>query len=113
MNFVFSTNSFWLGQVDFQSRDLLVAAVAIGLGINILYALFTSNRRCYELSSVQSMERNFGRLTTQLILFFLGGLCVMMGAFLVAQTTIHRKNMATDSVNVSELPLVGMNASSR
>ena len=113
MEYVMSSNMLWLGQVDFQSRDLLVAAVAIGLGVNILYAVFTNNRRCYELSSVQSMERSFGRAATQTILFCLGGLCVMMGAYLVVQSSGYRRNISIDPVADTDLPLVGMSASSR
>ena len=78
----------------FQSRDLLVATVAFGLGINIIYAVLTNNERCYRLSSVKMMERSFGRNMTRCLLFSVGGLCVLMGGYLVLQATGSRNKSA-------------------
>ncbi len=78
----------------FQSRDLLVATIAVGLGINIIYAVLTNNERCYRLSSVKMMERSFGRNMTRCLLFSLGGLCVFMGGYLVLQAANSRNKSA-------------------
>lgn len=90
---MFSENSLILfAQYNhLQSRDLLVATVAIGLGINIFYAVITNNRRCYSLGSVRMMERNFGRVTTQVILFVIGGVCLVLGAHLIIKANSNRK----------------------
>ena len=73
-----------------QPRDLLVAIVAIGLGLNIVYTAIYNSERCFQSSTVQMLERNFGRENARIILVGLGLLCVFLGFYLVAQTTIRR-----------------------
>lgn len=68
------------------SRDILVAIIAIGLGLNICYAALTDNARCFELASVRAIERNLGRSQAKFILVGIGTLCVFLGALLVAQS---------------------------
>ena len=113
MELAFFCQPIWLAQVDIQSRDLLVAVVAIGLGINIVYAVLTNNRRCYELTSVKTLEKTVGKLPAQLILCGVGGICLLMGGFLISQSFGHRKNVATDSADEVHLPMVGMSSNSR
>ena len=67
------------------SRDILVAVIAIGLGLNICYAALTENTRCFDLSSVRAIERNFGRGRAQFFLIGVGTFCIFLGALLFAQ----------------------------
>ena len=93
-DFCFLYDSLYLAQsTDFQMRDLLVAMVSIGLGLNILYAVYSENGRCYELGSVRMLERSFGRTNTRIILCFVGGLCLLMGAYLVGQSVTNNRKL--------------------
>lgn len=79
-----------------QPRDLFVALVAIGLGLKIIYTVLCSSEKCFELSTVRMMERNFGRSNARLILICLGSLCVVMGIYIAAQASI-RKSVTRNS----------------
>ena len=92
------TESWLIAQsTDFAMRDLLVAFVSIGLGLNILYAVYTENGRCYQLGSVRMLERNFGRTNTRIILYCIGGLCLIMGAYLVSQAAGGQRKVVKTS----------------
>ena len=73
-----------------QPRDLFVALVAIGLGLNIIYTVLFRKERCFEIATVQMMERNFGRGNARLILICLGSLCVVLGVYLAAQASLRK-----------------------
>ncbi len=90
-----------------QPRDLLVALVAIGLGINIVYAAITENARCFELASVRMLERNVGRSQARYILIGVGSLCLFMGAWLVFQS-MGRKSPSRQGAIQSARALVGI-----
>ncbi len=95
--FCFFTDSLGLAQAtDFQMRDLMVALISIGLGLNILYAVYSENGRCYELGSVRMLERKFGRSIARIILCCVGGVCLLMGAYLVGQASNDRKIVKTN-----------------
>lgn len=82
------------------ARDWLVALVALGLGINIVYAVLTENDRCFELASIRALERRLGRMATRWILFGLGGLCILMAAYLIVPK--FWKPRAGVSINTSQ-----------
>ena len=81
-----------------QPRDLFVAMVAIGLGLNIVYTAVYNSEKCFQLSTVQMMERNFGRENARFILIGLGSFCVVLGIYLIAQSASRR----TVAQNLSE-----------
>lgn len=73
-----------------QIRDLLVAVVAIGLGLSIFYVTLANYSKCVDLGSVRMVEQHFGRTTARMILLSIGGLCLVMGVYLVGQA-MNRK----------------------
>ena len=80
-----------------QTRDLLVTLIAIGLGLNIVHAAVFNYSKCMELGSVQTMDASLGRPATRIILYCIGGLCLLMGVYLVGQATLQRKTASSDS----------------
>lgn len=74
-----------------QCRDLLVAFVAIGLGLSIFYVTMTNYSRCIDLGSVRMIEQHFGRSTARTLLYLIGSLCLFMGLYLLAQVSLNRK----------------------
>ena len=87
---VFNEMLLFAEQVVNQPRDLVVALVAIGLGVNIIYTVLYNSERCFQLSTVQMMERNFGRNNAMLIVIGLGSLCIVMGLYLIANSTLRK-----------------------
>lgn len=83
------------------SRDILVAIIAFGLGLNIFYAALTDNARCFELATVRTIERHFGRSPARFFLVGIGSVCVFLGAFLVAQSTDRKSEVVqSETLNV-------------
>lgn len=74
-----------------QSRDLLVAVVALGLGLSIFYVTLANYSKCLDLGTVRMIEQQFGRTTTRMLLLSIGGLCLVMGVYLAGQATLNRK----------------------
>ena len=95
-------------QVVNQPRDLVVALVAIGLGVNIIYTVLYNSERCFQLSTVQMMERNFGRNNAMLIVIGLGSLCIVMGLYLIANSTLRKATAANRGTGVSVMPFAGI-----
>lgn len=90
-----------------QPRDLVVAVVAIGLGVNIIYTVICNRERCFQLSTVQMMEKNFGRGSATWILIGLGSLCVVLGIYLVANSTIRKSTAGHMGLVVPAIPIAG------
>lgn len=90
-----------------QARDLLVAVIAVGLGVSIIYASLTGNQRCFELGTVRSLERLFGKSAAPWILVAIGAGCLIIGAWLVVQSTTRRPFLGNDNrgTTVGLLPL--------
>ena len=89
-----------------QPRDLFVALVAIGLGLNIIYTVICNSERCFQLSTVQMMERNFGRHNAKLMIIGLGSLCVVIGIYLAAQSSL-RKVSSNSGFGMVPAPVAG------
>jgi len=87
-----------------QSRDLVVALIAIGLGINIIYSVQCKRERCFQLSSVRMVERNLGRRSATLMLYGLGSLCVLLGIYLIADSSLRKG--ASSSIGNGTVPPV-------
>ena len=86
-------------QLENHPRDLLVAVIAIGLGLSICHSVFTNNSRCFELGTVKTLDRAMGRTNTRMVLYGLGGLCFLMGIYLIAQVTVDRKYKSAGPTN--------------
>ena len=84
-------NGCLIGQTDYQMRDLLVALVSMGLGMCILHAVYTENARCHQLGSVRVLEGSLGRTNARIVLYCIGGLCLLMGSYLLYQASFQQR----------------------
>ncbi len=77
-------------QNDMYHRDLLVAAIATVLGLNIIYLAAINNSWVFELGTVSTLERHFGRQPARLILASLGTTLVFLGIYLCTSSGVRR-----------------------
>ena len=70
-------------QNDMYQRDLLVAAIAVCLGLNLFYAALTNNQWMFELGSVSALNDTIGRTKTRFVIAFVGTSMIAVGGHLV------------------------------
>lgn len=80
-------------QNEMYQRDLLVAAIAACLGLNLIYAAVTDNDWTFQLGSVSSLEKTIGRTMTRLVVAFVGTSLIGVGAHLVAASRMPEKSL--------------------
>ena len=80
-------------QHEMYQRDLLVAAIAACLGLNLIYAAVTDNDWTFQLGSVSSLENVIGRTKTRLVIAFVGTSLIGVGAHLVAASRMPEKSL--------------------
>lgn len=83
-------------QNEMYQRDLLVAAISVCLGLNLIYAAATNNDWTFQLGSIASLEEAIGRTKTRLVIAFVGTSLLGLGAHLVAASRTPEKSLNRD-----------------
>ena len=87
-----------------DERDLLVAFISTGLGVTMIYAIFSNPDWLFRLRTPRMLERNLGRPRAKLVLGGVGAILILMGAHLAAgpwiQPTSRTVNPAPSPVDL-------------
>ncbi|MEM7455629.1 MAG: hypothetical protein AAF456_14850 [Planctomycetota bacterium] len=74
------------------ARDLLVAAVAIGLGTVLLFSALTNHSRTFEMRTPHYLAETLGRTKARWIIGTIGFVVLMLGAYILCGPWITRSS---------------------
>ncbi len=76
-------------------RDLLVACVAFGLGLSMLYSAAVNSGWYFDSFLIRRVEESRGRAAARRALSVAGSLIILLGVYTVSSTWIWERDVAT------------------
>jgi len=74
-------------------RDLVVAAVAVGLGCAMIRGMWINSEWCFRLNSAATLEQSFGRTGARWIIGAIGVALIWVGGQLVVAPYLSDETM--------------------
>lgn len=74
------------------ARDLIVAAIALGLGFSMLQVAIANRGWCFDTMMVRQIETSRGRLAARRTVCVAGSCIVLMGAWIAASPVFFKSS---------------------
>ncbi|MEM7783574.1 MAG: hypothetical protein AAF939_19260 [Planctomycetota bacterium] len=85
-------------------RDILVAFVAIGLGLILTYSAVQNQGRCLQFRAAQWVESNRGRSQARAFVGSVGAAMILIGIFLLIPSRLFSKSPKNQSNSDQDKP---------